>query len=70
MENMSACCGQGVSNLISQFKITSVSMANLNIKPHPHDSKQVSIATTQITPQTFINTFTRNGFMKVNRLPK
>jgi hypothetical protein len=63
---MSACCGQGVSNLMSQFKTSSTSLTNLSIKTHPHDFKP-TMTTTQITPQTFTNTFTKTGFMKFTR---
>jgi hypothetical protein len=68
---MSACCGQGVSNLMSQFKTTSTSLTNLSIKTHPHDFKPTStvspMTTTQTTPQSFTNTFTKTGFMKFSR---
>jgi hypothetical protein len=64
---MSECCGQGVSNLMSQFKTTTSTLTNLSSKNHPHDLKQVStITTNQITPQTFTNT----GFMRFSRPTK
>jgi hypothetical protein len=60
---MSACCGQGVSDLMTQFKKTT----GLTVKNHPHDLKPM---TTQITPQTFTNTFTKTGFTKFSRPAK
>jgi hypothetical protein len=71
MINMSACCGQGVSNLMSQFKTTSTNLTTFSVKNHPHDLKPMStmspMTTTQTTPQTFTNTFTKTGFMKFSR---
>jgi hypothetical protein len=61
---MSACCGQGVSNLIYQFKTTSNNLTAFSVKNHPHDLKPM---TTQTTPQSFTNTFTKTGFMKFSR---
>jgi hypothetical protein len=69
----SACCGQGMTNMMSQFKTATTSFSSTNTKPHPHNSTtQISpqIQTTQITPQTFSNTFTRGGFMKFTRPTK
>lgn len=67
---MSACCGQSVSNLMSQFKTTSTNLTAFSVKNHPHDLKPMttmSAMTTQTTPQTFTNTFTKTGFMKFSR---
>lgn len=69
---MSSCCGQGVSNLMSQFKTTSSTLTNFSTKNHPHDFKPTQTLptmiamTTQKTPQTFTNT----GFMRFSRPTK
>jgi len=65
----SSCCGQGMTTLVSKFKSTSLSLPNLQTKSHPHEFKQ-PITTTQITPQTFSNSFTKRGFTKFTRPPK
>lgn len=72
---MSSCCGQGMTNLMSQFKTATTSLSTTtNVKPHPHSlqKQQTTLThqTTQITPQTFSNTFTKGGFMKFNRPSK
>lgn len=62
----SGCCGQGMTDMMSQFKTATVS--SITAKPHPHSVLQTQ--TTQITPQTFSNTFTKGGFMKFTRPTK
>lgn len=73
---MSSCCGQGMTNLMSQFKTTTSSFTNSSFtsqptqtftssftNKHPHS---FSTQTTQITPQSF----TAGGFMKYTRPTK
>ena len=70
---MSSCCGQGMTNLMSQFKtstqtFTSQSVTGQSLKPHPHSSFQTTTqTTTQTMPQSFSSNFTRGGFMKFSR---
>jgi len=70
MSSSSSCCGQGMTDMVSQFKTANIGFSSTNIKPHPHNSITQQIQTTQITPQTFSNTFTRGGFMKFTRPTK
>jgi hypothetical protein len=65
----SSCCGQGMTNLMSQFKMTTS-----QILPHPHGSSnkqtiQQTIQTTQpiIQQQLQQQNFTRRGFTKFTR---
>jgi hypothetical protein len=71
---MSSCCGQGMTNLMSQFKNTTASITNPSFttqsthsfkQNHPHNFTQTT--TTQTTPQSFTSTFTKSGFMKFSR---
>lgn len=62
-----SCCGQGMTNLMSQFK--TVSNTSINIKSHPHTSTSTTTTTTQQLPQNF-STFTKGGFMKFTRPSK
>lgn len=71
----SSCCGQGMTNMMSQFKTATTSLSSTTTKPHPHTIQTTlqmapQTQTTQITPQTFSNTFTRGGFMKFTRPTK
>jgi hypothetical protein len=73
-----SCCGQGMSNLMSQFKTTTTTITN---KPHPHSTLQTQTSTfatkshphntfqttTQTTPQLFSSSFTKGGFMKFSK---
>lgn len=67
---MSGCCGQGVTNLMSQFKTASTSFTTTQ-KYHPHDfaatTSTITATTTQTTPQNFTSNFTASGFMKFSR---
>jgi hypothetical protein len=69
----SSCCGQGMTNMMSQFQTASTAFSSINTKQHPHSTQTSTqtitpqIQTTQITPQTFSNTFTKRGFMKFSR---
>jgi hypothetical protein len=65
-----SCCGQSMTNLISQFKAS---------KPHPHSTLQNQTSstfasksstfqtTTQTTPRLFSSSFTKGGFMKFSK---
>lgn len=71
---MSQCCGQGMDNLMSQFKTATTSFSSTNLKSHPHSTQQTTFSqttmqTTQTTPQMF-STFTKGGFMKFSRPTK
>ena len=58
--------------MISQFQTVSTAFSSINTKQHPHSTQTITpqIQTTQITPQTFSNTFTKGGFMKFSRPTK
>ena len=75
---MSGCCGQGVTNLMSQFKTTSTSFTTTQ-KDHPHNfpattprstMTSTTTQTTQTTPQSFTSNFTKSGFTKFSRPTK
>lgn len=65
---MSSCCGQNMTNLVSQFKKNTQTVTGQSLKPHPHSNFQTTTQpTTQTTPQSFSNSFTKRGFMKFSR---
>ncbi len=63
----SSCCGQGMTNLLSQFKTTTT-----QILPHPHGTQKTAQQTVQQTVQPIMyqqlqQNFTRRGFAKFTR---
>lgn len=63
----SSCCGQGMTNLFSQFKTTTNQILQ---HPHGNFNKQTTQQTTQITQpiqQQLQQNFTRRGFTKFTR---